>query len=87
MIMQRRMKQYNKISDEELAAYLEGMLSCEDTARIDSAMDIDTLEVLGVAGKRLMNSRPTMWYPFLLGIIFRWHLYILFILRWLWPVS
>lgn len=53
MIMQRRMKQYNKISDEELAAYLEGMLSCEDTARIDSAMDIDTLEVLGVAGKAL----------------------------------
>lgn len=47
------MKQYNKISDEELAAYLEGMLSCEDTARIDSAMDIDTLEVLNVAGKAL----------------------------------
>ena len=53
MIIQRLMKQYNKISDEELAAYLEGMLSCEDTARIDSAMDIDTLEVLGVAGKAL----------------------------------
>lgn len=47
------MKQYNKISDEELAAYLEGMLSGEDTARIDAAMDIDTLEVLSVAGKAL----------------------------------
>ena len=47
------MKQYNKISDEELAAYLEGMLSCEDTARIDAAMDIDMLEVLSVAGKAL----------------------------------
>lgn len=53
MIMQRRMKQYNKISDEELAAYLEGMLPCEDTARIDAAMDIDMLEVLSVAGKAL----------------------------------
>lgn len=53
MIIQRRMKQYNKISDEELAAYLEGMLSCEDTARIDAAMDIDMLEVLSVAGKAL----------------------------------
>lgn len=47
------MKQYNKISDEELAAYLEGMLSLEDTSRIDAAMDIDTLEVLSVAGKAL----------------------------------
>lgn len=53
MIMQRLMKQYNKISDEELAAYLEGMLSLEDTSRIDAAMDIDTLEVLSVAGKAL----------------------------------
>ena len=53
MIMQIRMKQYSKISDEELAAYLEGMLSSEDTAGIDAAMDIDTLEVLSVAGKAL----------------------------------
>ena len=53
MIMQIRMKQYSKISDEELAAYLEGMLSVEDTSRIDAAMDIDTLEVLSVAGKAL----------------------------------
>lgn len=47
------MKQCNKISDEELAAYLEGMLSGEDTARIDAAMDIDTLEILNVSGKAL----------------------------------
>ena len=36
-----------------MAAYLEGMLSVEDTSRIDAAMDIDTLEVLSVAGKAL----------------------------------
>lgn len=53
MIILRRMKPYNKISDEELAAYLEGMLSSEDAARIDAGMDIDTLEVLSVAGKAL----------------------------------
>ena len=47
------MKPYNKISDEELAAYLEGMLSSEDAARIDAAMNVDTLEVLSVAGKAL----------------------------------
>lgn len=58
MIMQRLMKQYNKISDEELAAYFEGMLSSEDTAGIDAAMDIDTLEVLSVAGKAL-NELPS----------------------------
>ena len=45
------MKPYNKISDEELAAYLEGMLSSEDAARIDAGMNIDTLEVLsGIMG-------------------------------------
>ena len=43
------MKQFNKISDEELAAYLEGMLSEKESARIDAAMDIDMLEVLSVS--------------------------------------
>ena len=43
------MKQFNKISDEELAAYLEGMLSENESARIDAAMDIDMLEVLSVS--------------------------------------
>lgn len=43
------MTDFNKISDEELAAYLEGMLSEQDMAKVDHAMDIDTLEVLGVS--------------------------------------
>ena len=47
------MKQFNKISDEELAAYLEGMLSDKESAMIDEAMDIDTLEILNVSRKAL----------------------------------
>lgn len=47
------MKQFNKISDEELAAYLEGMLSEKESARIDAAMDIDTLEILSVSRKAI----------------------------------
>ena len=47
------MKQFNKISDEELAAYLESMLSEKESARIDAAMDIDTLEILNVSRKAL----------------------------------
>ena len=47
------MKQFNKISDEELAAYLEGMLSEKESARIDAAMDIDTLEILNVSHKAI----------------------------------
>ena len=49
----RLMKQFNKISDEELAAYLEGMLSDKESAMVDAAMDIDTLEVLNVSRKAL----------------------------------
>ena len=52
------MKQFNKITDEELAAYLEGMLSENESARIDAAMDIDTLEVLNVSRKAL-DEFPT----------------------------
>ncbi|MDC2216147.1 hypothetical protein [Bacteroides thetaiotaomicron] len=47
------MAKFNKISDEELAAYLEGMLSDENSARFDAAMDIDTLEVLNVSRKAM----------------------------------
>jgi len=47
------MKQFNKISDEELAAYLEGMLSEKESVRIDAAMDIDTLEILSVSRKAI----------------------------------
>ncbi len=45
------MKQFNKISDEELAAYLEGMLSDKESAKVDAAMDLDTLEILNVSRK------------------------------------
>lgn len=45
------MKQYTKISDEDLAAYLENMLPKQDAAKVDDAMDIDTLEVLSVSRK------------------------------------
>ena len=47
------MKQFNKTSDEELAAYLEGMLSDKESAMVDAAMDIDTLEILNVSRKAL----------------------------------
>ena len=47
------MKQLNKISDEELAAYLEGMLSDKESAMIDAAMDIDTFEILNVSRKAI----------------------------------
>ena len=49
----RLMKQFNKISDEELAAYIEDMLSEKESARIDANMDIDTLEILNVSRKAL----------------------------------
>lgn len=52
------MKQFNKISDEELAEYLEGMLSDKESAMIDAAMDIDTFEILNVSRKAL-DEFPT----------------------------
>ena len=52
------MKQFNKISDEELAAYLEGMLSDKESAMVDAAMDIDTLEILNVA-RSAMSEFPS----------------------------
>ena len=54
----RLMKQFNKISDEELAAYLEGMLSDKESARVGAAMDVDTLEILNVSRKAL-DEFPT----------------------------
>ena len=54
----RLMKQFNKISDEELAAYLEGMLSDKESAMVDAAMDVDTLEILNVSRKAL-DEFPT----------------------------
>lgn len=52
------MKQFNKISDEELAVYLEGMLSDKELVMVDAAMDIDTLEILNVSRKAL-DEFPT----------------------------
>ena len=52
------MKQFNKISDEALAAYLEGMLSDKESAMVDAAMDVDTLEILNVSRKAL-DEFPT----------------------------
>lgn len=47
------MKKINKISDEELAAYLDGMLTDVDSAKIDAMMDIDTFEILNVSRKAI----------------------------------
>ena len=52
------MKRFNKISDEELAAYLEGMLSDKESAMVDAAMDIDMIEILNVSRKAL-DEFPT----------------------------
>lgn len=52
------MKQFNKISDEELAAYLEGMLPDKESAKVDAAMDIDTLEILN-ASRMALDEFPT----------------------------
>ena len=47
------MTKYNRISDEELAAYLEGMLSEKESAKVDAAMDVDTFEILNVSRKAI----------------------------------
>lgn len=51
------MVRFNKLSDEELAAYLEGMFSEDKGQMPESSMDIDTLEVLGVS-KRALEKFP-----------------------------
>lgn len=43
------MKRLNKLSDEELAAYMEGILSPEILGQSRDDMDVDTFEVLNVA--------------------------------------
>ena len=47
------MREISGISDEELAAYLEHALPTEENERVEAAMDVDTLEVLGVARRAL----------------------------------
>lgn len=50
------MSHYN-ISDEELAAYLDGMLSEQDAAKIDGSMDVDTLEIMNVSRRAMGGFR------------------------------
>lgn len=49
------MTQFNKISDEELAAYLDGILPEQEIKRINNEMDVDTFEVLSVS-RQAMND-------------------------------
>ena len=41
------------ITDEQLAAYIEGLTSCGQQELVERNMDVDTLEVLGVSRKAL----------------------------------
>lgn len=41
------------ITDEQLAAYIEGLASCDQQELVERNMDVDTLEVLGVSRKAL----------------------------------
>lgn len=52
------MKKFNKISDEELAAYLERILSDKESGMINAAMDIDALEILNVS-RKAMDKFPS----------------------------
>lgn len=45
------MKPIINISDEELAAYMDGMLSEKASAAVESFMDLDDFEVLNVSRK------------------------------------
>lgn len=47
------------ISDEKLAAYIDGMLSAEESIGIESYMDIDTQEVLNVASKAVNQGKSS----------------------------
>lgn len=51
------MTRFDKISDEKLAAYLEGMLSANDAARVETNMDMDTFEILNVS-RNAMRKFP-----------------------------
>lgn len=45
------------ISDEKLAAYIDGMLSVDESANIESYMDIDTQEVLNVVSAAVNQEK------------------------------
>ena len=62
------MKRLNKMSDEELAAYMEGVLSAEVLKKVRDDMDVDMFELLHVAiraGELMPASRlsPFAWTP------------------------
>lgn len=50
------MGRFNKLSDEELALYLDGILSGECTLQEAGTMDVDTFELLNVSRKALNGS-------------------------------
>lgn len=47
------------ISDEKLAAYIDGMLSAEESIGIESCIDIDTQEVLNVASMAVNQGKTS----------------------------
>lgn len=47
------MGRFSKLSDEELAVYLDGILSGECTLQESGTMDVDTFELLNVSRKAL----------------------------------
>lgn len=53
MIKRTTMNKKKKISDEQLAAYIENMVSNNDISNFDGEMNVDTLEVLNVSHNAL----------------------------------
>lgn len=51
----------HEISDEQLAAYLENILSTDEAADLERKMDADTLEVLGVSRRALQDTGLPAW--------------------------
>lgn len=51
----------SSISDEQLAAFLDERLPEEGRAEVMAAMDVDSLEVLGVSRRALRQGRLPSW--------------------------
>lgn len=60
-----KMEKYNKISDEELARFLEKMRSDRQGRIAADLLDLETFEVLNVAGKALekIEKQPDIELP------------------------
>ncbi len=52
------MRQNRRISDEDLAAYLDNMLSEQDSLEIEEIVDLDTIEILSVSRKAMDELEP-----------------------------